>query len=281
MRPSRLAVLAIPALLMTSCGSKAAREVAERSPNPVVAAAAKSADPGTAHVTLKVTATGSTTSVTGEGVVDLVKGDDGQVRLVAPGPDGPEAIEIRVVKGRSYESKPHAADLPAAEVKWVKLDDGPAPAGPVPDPVDELATGDPTRMIHLVESASDFTKGGPTEVGGDDATTWTGTIDLAKVVDDDDRTSAEQLRASGLALLPTEVAIDGKGRLRRVSFTIDLAKAVAASGQQLPPGRTAPAITYVLELDDFGAKLSVKAPPADQIVSNAVPTAGPGAAVSQ
>jgi hypothetical protein len=120
-------------------------------------------------------------------------------------------------------------------------------------------------MIRLLESATDFAQQGRFEVKGRQVDRWTGTIDLAKITDSEDKTAARQLREAGLGKVPAEVGIDDHGRLVHLGFQLDLAKAAAATGQDAPGADVAPVVTFVLELSDFGVDLHLQAPPASQV----------------
>ena len=83
------AAMVTAAVVIAGCGSEVGQEAAERSGNPLVAAAGKSAEENTARLAISVTAPGSPITVTGEGVFDLVSGQEGQLRLEVVGEGEP------------------------------------------------------------------------------------------------------------------------------------------------------------------------------------------------
>jgi hypothetical protein len=253
---------------LAGCGSEAGQEAAEHSSDPVVAAAGKAAEDKTARIALTVTAEGRRESVTGAGFFDLVKGDDGFLSLQAPGPRGREAVDFMAVDGKAYQSESYQPGPDAAPTRWHELSQDPKEAaGKQAEPIDDFASQNPLKMLRLLESASEFDEHGTMQVQGATVARWTGTIDLAEIQDEQDKTAAKELRDAGLDKLPAEVGIDDQGRLVHVGFTIDVAKAAAASDEQLQPGAPK-SVTFVLQLSDFGVEMQLDPPPADQVVDD-------------
>lgn len=115
--------------------------------------------------------------------------------------------------------------------RWVRADREDLAAT---DPAGLLAQSNPMEMIRLFEAALDFEEDGETEVRGEPAERWRGTIDLAELAGSNDPGVATQLEGMGISALPAEVAIDGEGRLVQVSVTLAVPD---ASPQQAPgPG---------------------------------------------
>ncbi|HSH60342.1 MAG TPA: hypothetical protein VK988_12025 [Acidimicrobiales bacterium] len=75
--------------------------------------------------------------------------------------------------------------------------------------------------------------------------------------------------------LPVEVWIDGDGRLRKMTYAVDLGTLnlppEATQGQK-PTGN----LNFTIELFDFGTPVSVTVPPADQVTDFAQLTAAAG-----
>lgn len=258
MRRPATALLAL--LTLAACGSEAAREAAERSDEPVIASAAKAADEGTARITMAVAAEGEPGEVTGDGVFDLVEGDEGQIVLQVPGPDGqPEVTEMRIVDDVGYLREPGGD-------RWMRISEEDVLAGSGGAPTSAIAQQNPVEMIRLLERATEFEESGTAELGGEEMTQYTGTVDMGEVAEADDERLARQLREAGLDQLPGEVLVDDEGRLRKLSFEMDLSRA--------QPG--APVVTFTIELSDFGAELDVQAPPkAQQVKPGGDPVDGP------
>ena len=64
----------------------------------------------------------------------------------------------------------------------------------------------------------------------------------------------------GSASIPAQVWVDDLGRLRKLSFRVDIASTTAANSARVQPVTAA---TY--QYYDFGVRIHVKAPPANQV----------------
>jgi hypothetical protein len=122
----------------------------------------------------------------------------------------------------------------------------------------DLSTGDPTQILGLLQQASgDVTTVGPATVDGVATTHYRGTIDLSKTTPSAPAgtsvASPAQLQqlehAFGLGSLPVDVWVDSQGRARQVQVRLSLL------------GLT---VSVTMNLGDFGAPVSVTAPPSDQ-----------------
>lgn len=258
---SRLVALGTLLVLATAgCGGEAAQEVVEQSPDPVVAAAGHAADEETAALSLTM-AVGDQT-VTGEGAFDLIDGDRGELTLTVPTPT-PTTVELRVVDDVVYVMAP-GLEAQHPGKRWVRVD--PAAAGTAP--AGTLGVQNPTELIGLLESATDFEETGTATVRGEEMALWSGTLDLAELAGD--AGVGQRLDAMGVGELPAEVAIDDEDRLRMVTFTLDLAAVAEAAGQPLPDGAPAEMV-LTIEVHDFGIPVDVQAPPADEVVDAPAP----------
>jgi hypothetical protein len=248
-------------LLAVGCGSEAAQEAAERSPDPVVAAAGKAGDEDTARIRFSVGYSNLPGSVEGEGTFQMV-GTDGELRVEAAIPGQPtESFEMMVIEGTTYLSNPQPA--PGAP-QWYRVPEGTqaveGPAGTFTDP---------TEAISLLDSAIDVQEAGTVDIDGEQATLHRGTVDLA--TGSDDEAERSQLRQMGLEKVPVEVAIDGEGRLRRIVITADLSTAAASMGA----GAENPGVmTITVDLVEFGVPLELSPPAADQVADLTAPGAG-------
>jgi hypothetical protein len=260
MRRLASALLALLALALAGCGSEAAREAAERSDDPVISAAAKAADEETARITMAVSAEGEPGQVTGDGVIDLVEGDEGRLVLLVPGPDGqPQETEMRIVDDVGYLKEPGGD-------RWLRISEEDVLAANGGAPTASLAEQNPVEMIRLLERSTDVAESGTAELAGEEMTQYTGLVDFAELTEEQDEALARQLRDAGLDQLPIEVLVDGEGRLRKVSFEMDMSKVQQG----------APVVTFTIELSDFGTEVDVEAPPSDkQVKPDGDPVDGP------
>ena len=254
------AALAVVLLGAAGCGGEAVQEAAERSSNPVVAAAGHAADEETAALALTMQVGGET--ITGEGVFDLKEGDQGRLTLTVPGPT-PASLEMRVVDGDVFVMVP-GLDAEQPGKRWVRID--PEAAGGTP--ADALGLQNPTELIALIGSAASFEETGVETVRGEAMALWSGTLDLTALASDPG--AAQRLDDMGVGQLPTEVAIDGEDRLRLVRVTIDLGAIAQGEGQTLPSGAPTE-IVASLELFDFGVPVDVEAPPAAEVIDAPAP----------
>ena len=160
-------------------------------------------------------------------------------------------------------------DLPElAGRPWVKVDVNQLgrQAGVDLSSLRQLQNNDPTPSMQFLEGVEDAGKVGEETVRGTRTTHYRATLDLAKVrlrvapeVKDDVDRIQEQL---GVATIPTEAWVDEEGRLRRFRQRIDLAnaKATGLDGQPLSG-----VVTNTFELYDFGVRVDVREPPADEV----------------
>jgi hypothetical protein len=121
----------------------------------------------------------------------------------------------------------------------------------------------PTESLSALEAASDDVEEvGTEEVRGEQTTRYRGTLDAQRALEQAGgalRELAEQrLDTAALEPLPFEAWIDDEGRLRRFVLTVDIPGSEATGGGPVSS-------TTTLELYDFGADVSVDAPPADQV----------------
>ena len=72
----------------------------------------------------------------------------------------------------------------------------------------------------------------------------------------------------GLTTIPVEVWVDGDGRVRKLSETIDMSKATGAAAAAAQAG----AVNLTMEIYDYGTSVHIDAPPPDQVadITNAL-----------
>lgn len=122
-----------------------------------------------------------------------------------------------------------------------------------------------SQMAILSGAGSDFSKVGTEQVRATTTTHYRGTVDLVKANQNASpaaKAAVEKLRQQlGTATLPMDVWLDGKGRLRKMVYRVDLGKIAAATGKSGVTGQ----LTETMELYDYGVPVHVVAPPADQV----------------
>jgi hypothetical protein len=118
---------------------------------------------------------------------------------------------------------------------------------------------DPSQILDSLRGAVDVKKIGEDEVRGTKTTHYSATIDLNRVAATAPaglRPSIEQaIKQTGTATFPVEVWVDGAGRMRRFAETLSV-----------NTGGTAATTEIAMDLYDFGTKVQVQPPPADQTI---------------
>ena len=120
---------------------------------------------------------------------------------------------------------------------------------------------DPGQALAFLGAAGEAEEVGTTEVHGEETTHYRLTVDLREAAElsQEYRGVIEQtLQAGGAAEVPTDVWVDGDGRVRRVRMVYD--------GVPTAEG-TAVDVTVTTELYDFGAEVDVEPPPADRVLN--------------
>ena len=263
-RLSVVGLVSVLLLALAGCGTKSADAATV-----VRSASAKSEKAKTARMALTVATTvnGKNVSFNGDGVVDIVgrRGDLtmdlgqaaaglGKVRVLMFGTNLymqlPQALQSQIPGGKPFVK----IDLAAAS-KQAGIDLG-ALSQQNPDAASQLA--------FLKGAGADFKKVGTEKLRGTSTTHYRGTIDLNKAAaaasTPEQKTALEKaVQQTGISTLPLDVWVDGQGRLRKMTYQIDMSKA-------LQGGRSGPGVVNAtMELFDYGAPLTVTEPPADQV----------------
>lgn len=120
----------------------------------------------------------------------------------------------------------------------------------------------PTNSAKLLAAIDGVKKVGTATIRGTKTTQYSGTIDVKKAVAKFQGGALQgvidKFSSSGVTSIPVQVFLDGKGRLRRLSEHVVLTI----------QGQTADSTTQ-LDLFDFGTKVEVTPPPADQVQDGA------------
>src|SRR4051812_31229649 len=253
-------LMVAPALVLglagAACGDKASAQTIVRS------AATKTEDAKTAHLAMTVTtnAGGTPVNVTADGSIDL------------PGRKG----ELTMDLGQALVGKVHVLmigtsvflQLPGALATQI-------PGGKQFLKVDVSQLGqqqginlgalqqnpDATSQLDYLRGVSDDVhEVGKETVRGASTTHYRATVDLKKAAaasNSDAKAAIEQAeKVLGTVTFPIDVWIDGQGRLRKLTYSLDVSKAAGA--------KASGNVSLTLELFDFGVPVNVSAPPADQ-----------------
>lgn len=155
-----------------------------------------------------------------------------------------------------YMAAPGAAQGP--EQRWVAVDLG--EDGRLGQ-FGGFDRADPAQALAYLRVADDVKEVGTEEVRDEETTRYRLTVDLREAAErsPDYRAVIEQgLATGGSAEVPTDVWVDGDGRVRRVRMVYaDVATA---------EGMTAD-VTVTTELYDFGAEVEIEPPPREQVLN--------------
>lgn len=251
----RLAVGAVVGLLLAGCGGGGTpatvtlvRDAPKRTTDARTAQMEVAIERSDGQPPIKIAGEADCQAHRGNMVIDLSQ-------LGLPGPPLDAVFDNATV----YEKFPAAlaAALPPGK-SWVKVDLNSASG---------ISQGqsDPCQGVDYLRGASDkVTRVGTEDVRGTPTTHYRTVADLktAAAKSPTGRAAIEStIKLLGSSTQPLDVWVDAQGRVRRLRYTIDLAKSKATTSTSDVPGK----VTFTLELFDFGVPVQVAIPPADQV----------------
>ena len=210
-------------------------------------AASRDAGSGTFGFSSETSAGGQVVTATGEGSFDSAAGAlQMQLTSQLPG-QGDIAVELRQVDGTAYVSG--LPQQPAGQWVEVPLEELGAASGP-------LGGADPSQQLSLLDHvADDVEEVGQEDVGGVQATHYTGSVDLEAAAEQaqQEGADADQLREQyeqlGLSTIPFDLFVGPDGLPVRMATTV----ATSAQGQQVSS-------TSTVDFADWGSPVQVAAP---------------------
>jgi hypothetical protein len=231
-------------------------------------AAATTRSAGSARVDMHMTTTADGREVTmhGVGAIAFGRPQKGDLRLTMGVPTVPVPLQMHeIVDGLVvYMDVPLlSSSLPSAK-PWIKLDLGKLghQAGINLGSIMDSSNNDPSQALsYLTGASSNVQNLGTDTVRGVQTTHYRATVDLQKVVAHAparDRKALRQTMATlrqqlGTSTFPVDAWIDSAGRARRISEKM----AMPALGAHM---------SMTEDLYDFGVKVNVTPPPADQTI---------------
>lgn len=263
-------------LLFTACGGVPAATIIARIPD-------RTAQASTARMALTSALSGNSPGiqmqmqVNGQGVFDFANQvgeltiDLGQLGAAA---GGPSSLKTVFVKDTVYTQLPGARGA-----QWVKI--GPEQLQQMGLPASSAQSGqnDPRATLQMLRGVSDdVTEVGKEDVRGETTAHYRGTVNLDKAVEQSPPEVRPQVQQAvqqlGTRQMPVDVWVDKQGRMRRLSYELDLSNAMAsqagASQSGAPKGQAVPAglgkMLVTIELFDFGVPVNVTPPPDNQVV---------------
>jgi hypothetical protein len=247
---------------LASCGGTAnAQSVVLKSTDATVAAK-------TAKVYEKVTVEGASASfalpdMTATGAVDLV----GRKATMAMKVGGQDA-DLVMIGSVVYERIP--ALRAATGKQWLKIDLDTIGQAAGVEGLGSLAqstSNDPGAALAYLRGAGSVEDAGHESVRGETTTHYKAVVDLEQAAGRAPEAQARTLRQVakllGVAKQPIDVWIDGDGRVRRLTETIDYTKANLPAS--VPKTALPKRMTILVEYFDFGTPVSVEAPPASDV----------------
>ena len=273
MRRTIGSVFAAAALAATGCN-------AELSPGAtVIQSATATREAGSARVSyvaeFDAVSASDSVPLTGEGVFDYAN-DRGRMVFDMSGllggsgtaPEGADEVEMIVDDVVVYMKMPFVTRMLPNPRPWIKLDLEAAAAAGRSDlaQVTQLGQGDPTQMLELLQGVTKEVRDlGREDVRGAATTHYETVLDLnraAEQTSDSVRQSIQHLIArAGRARIPADVWIDDDGRMRKLSYAVDL----PTSGDDASPA-SLESMSVTLELYEFGIDVSVSVPSDDEVV---------------
>lgn len=230
--------------------------------NAILASSKKTVDARSARMKMSMDF-GAQLTLTANGIFDFAKGV-GSITMDASGLGlGAGALEIRMLGDVMYMRLPASPVLGEGAGKWVRMDLKALSAQAGFDLSKfQSFRQDPTDILNALQGVSGrITNHGKDSVGGVYVIHYEAQVDLRKAIArlGTEKGLDELLEMLGTSTIPIHVWIDEQGLLRKMNYAMDLSK--LKTGEQSP---LTGALDITMELFDFGAAVSVAAPPAGE-----------------
>lgn len=213
-------------------------------------------------ITVDVSQPGSAPlQITGSGQFDYAKHAGvltESIPSVSGNPGG--TVEIREIGQTVYVKVPNPPD---PSKPWLKTD-----ASTFGAQNGGTQASDPSQFLSYLRGASNgITDEGTETVRGAETRKLKANLDLRKAaakLPPEQRQAVEQaIQQLGTSTIPTVVWIDDQGRLRKMSFSLDISNAGQATGSSSQTAH----LSLTLELFDYGVPVNVTPPPSSQVSS--------------
>lgn len=301
MRRILTAVLISLALLGGACGgdddsggtgeSGQESDERERSPRDVVlASASETAAAKSSRVAFQVKMSGQPElpqglTISGDGAFDYA-GKRGSLTMTIPPIGGMEIGQVQAVflGNTIYQKFPQNIAQFLGGKPWIKIDIAALSklSGVDLNTLIQAQSSDPTQALQFVRGAADdVTEVGEETVRGDKTTHFRATLDFTKAAAEAPPEQQAALKQAadiyGGQKVPADLWIDEEDRLRRMSYTIDLAQLKLPQGAATSGPKPTGTMNFNMETFDFGVAVDAAAPPADQVTDlGALLAAGAG-----
>lgn len=226
-------------------------------------------------------------SITGEGVVDY--GSRTGDLTMTMGTLG--SLEVITTGSVIYERLPLGEHPSVLGTKpWLKIDLAAlsSVSGFDMSSLAQAQSSDPTQALQYLRGAgNDVKEVGTDTLRGDKVTKYHVIVDLkqaAAKAPEAQRKALEQVaQLYSDPTIPMDVWVDADGRMRKLTYSLDLSTVHVPNNQGAPAPQGT--MTIEMELWDFGVEVDVKPPPADQVTDLSsllpgAPTQGSGSVTS-
>jgi hypothetical protein len=262
---SAFACAAVSALVLSGCSSGGTTSTTNTDLARLVADSATKSTATTARLTIDVNVSqpgSQSVDITGSGQFDYAN-HTGLITETIPSVSGNPGgtVEIREIGQTVYVKVPNPPD---PSTPWVKTD-----AKTFGSENGSSGTSDPSQFLSYLRGASSgITDEGTDTVRGTETRKLKADLDLHKAaakLSADQRQAVEQaIQQLGTSTIPAEVWIDDQGRLRKMTFSLQL----KSGGQGSTSAPKSAEFSLTLELFDYGAPVHVIAPPSSQVSSH-------------
>ena len=262
-------VLALPLMLLAAAPVLSGCSTDSLTAQGIAQAAETTSAKGGAKVSMRTTTTipgGGALKMTGDGVIDS-KRRVGHMTMRFGGLPGSEAMTQEMIFERFtiyMRSKLFGAGLESGK-KWLKFDLSKVSKDLGIDLAQLGQVGqDPSQSMQMLKAiGGDVKKVGEEKVRGVDTTHYSATVDFAKypaAVPASDRAAVKKsmdnlIKLTGQRTVPVDVWVDDDKVVRRFGQTI----------KTKLPGAGSMQMKMTMDFYDFGTKVDVKKPPADQV----------------
>jgi hypothetical protein len=213
-------------------------------------------------------------SMSGEGLFDYAQKRGRMVfdmsEVLQPGgspPEGSGEVEMIFAGPILYMKMPFLTGLLSEPKPWIKVDlEAARRGGANLSQLAQLGQRDPTQILELLRGATrSVDEVGSEDLRGTQTTHYSMVLDLVRAAEkasEEARLSVQDLIVrTGARTMPAEIWIDDDGRMRKMTYEVDLASAGADSLPAEPDS-----MRVAMELYEFGIEVVVEPPPEDQVV---------------
>lgn len=248
----RLAMAGAVVLVAGGCGGGGGDSA---SPDDIQQAASKTAKAGSLEADFAVSAQGLTGS--GSGVFNS-KQRTGQLKMKLNASGREIPVDSFVDGDVLYLRSPAFAQATTRKKQWIKLNLATLGSAQGSTDLSGILDASPTpaNALAYLQGSSTVDKVGPESIDGVKTTHYTVKANLDRAADHASGSTRDALRGviaqSGVRTLPLDVWLDGNGYIRKVRYDEHAGRRQAAK--------------VTMELHDFGAPVTIDAPPGDSVV---------------